>query len=195
MTNKYPEHLVPARPKNPEEVHQLCDNCKTHECFLGIIQCHARQHAKTLVYAPEAQGLFPNSLCISRYWRQTPILEMSIGTPWKRKRPPMKRADSDVIQNFLVTTWKIKVTGEKTRRNRDQKLYLNETQTLLKDFMQQEGEKRANWPLWIFLFVWNRLWMPHSGQNALTGQYLKTLKSITFSEIHLGYIVLPSEIP
>lgn len=53
MINKYPEHLVPARPKNPEEAHQLHDKRKIHRCFLDIIQYHASQHAKSLVYAPE----------------------------------------------------------------------------------------------------------------------------------------------
>lgn len=34
---KYPEHLVPPPPKNPEEVPQLPNKCKPHEASQALL--------------------------------------------------------------------------------------------------------------------------------------------------------------
>lgn len=71
----------------------------------------------------------------------------------------MKMAHSDIIQNFLVTTHKMKVTGGNQEIETKIRSYiLIEIQTFFKDFMQQEGKKESNWLLQVFcLFVWSRL--------------------------------------
>lgn len=58
----------------------------------------------------------------------------------------MKRAHSDVIQSFPVTTYKIKVTGESQEiKTKIRNYTLIRIQTFLKDFMQQAGEWGTNW--------------------------------------------------
>lgn len=71
----------------------------------------------------------------------------------------MKMAHSDIIQNLLVTTHKMKVTGGNQEIETKIRNYiLIEIQTFFKDFMQQEGKKESNWLLQVFcLFVWSRL--------------------------------------
>ena len=65
----------------------------------------------------------------------------------------MKRAYSDIIQNFPVTTPKFKVIGENQEVETEiRNSTSNEIQTFLKDFMQQEGERGSNWLLRVGLF-------------------------------------------
>lgn len=57
----------------------------------------------------------------------------------------MKRAHSGISQNFLITS-KIKVIGENKEVESEIRNYiLTEIPTFLKDFMQQEGGRGADW--------------------------------------------------
>lgn len=131
-------------------------NAKHHGRLLGVALCYAHQCAKTLDQVPEAWRPFPETLCVAQ-WRQTPIPERCLGTPWGGKRPPTKRAHSDIIPNAPVATQKIQVTGQNQIGTEIRNYTLVKMKTFIEDLMQQKGERGMNWLLWDFLFVWNEL--------------------------------------
>lgn len=68
---KCSEHLVPEPPKNPAvvlhfTVRYFCSliNAKSFGSFLGVIQCHSYQYAKTLILHTRGLGVFPKILCM-----------------------------------------------------------------------------------------------------------------------------------
>lgn len=70
---------MPAPPKNPKEVHQLLDKCKPPDKRKPPGCGSVHSNVPRLSYrAPVAQGLFPQTLCISSWWRQTPVPERDI---------------------------------------------------------------------------------------------------------------------
>lgn len=108
---KCPEHLVPVPPKNPRRYTTTLINKKTHGNLLGVAQCHAYQHAKTLVLHSRRLGAFPKDPV--QYHTNGGKLQAQrglLGYPGKDSSH-LQRAYSDVIQNFPVIAHKIKVTG------------------------------------------------------------------------------------
>lgn len=122
--HKCPEHLVPALPRTPRRCTSSWTNAEPRGGLLGAAPCCAHRGAQTLTSCPRGLGAFPrDSVCHSR--RQTPILGRSPATPWKGKWLPAEKADSDAVQSLPVAAHEMKVNRTKSRRNWDQKLYVN----------------------------------------------------------------------
>lgn len=119
--NMWPENLVAAPPKNPEDVRRVLDKRKTPlDAPWELLSAGAQQRAQGLVSRPGGQGLSqrPLSEDCTRGGRPPPPPhpERSSAAPWEGKRLPAKTAHRDVNPTPPATTRKVKVMGEKSQR-------------------------------------------------------------------------------
>lgn len=105
--HKWPEHLMPASPKTPKEVHKLFAKYKKPiEVARELLSAMANTHAKALVLRPQVSGLVRRLPRPLRGWRLSPTPVRSLGCSGERRGNSSQQGLS--LEIFPVTICEVK---------------------------------------------------------------------------------------